>query len=75
MYWCNHYIEILAVCVCECIMEMGCLGGGTTLVMRNLCTLYCVCVSWSECNQGSWRGNNRGAATEAGSSSWSGHNL
>ena len=65
-----HYVLVqsfLAVRVCECVMEMGCLGGGTTLVMCNLCTLYCVWVSLSECNQGSWRGNNWGAATEAGS--------
>jgi len=41
--------------VCVCVMEVGCSGVGTRLVMCNLrtyCTLYSMCMITDRCNRG-----------------------
>ena len=66
----------LRVCMCVWVTDVGCPQGGTRLVMCDLCTLYCVCVITSGCNQGAVAevdavGQQQLKWTQTGSSSWS----
>ena len=80
-----QYIKILTcvcVCVCLCVTEVGCLWGGTRLMLRdlrtstsnsamNVRTLGMAAVATGGCNRGGSRnGRNQGAR----SSGRSGHN-
>jgi len=41
---CTYVCVRMCVCVCVCVMEVGSLGGGTTVVTHDLHTYYTACM-------------------------------